>query len=465
MKRGIALALVFLAGCGGCDSSTKFGVTLASGTCALFDAYAADANLSKVRITADGLGQYDDVVVDLDPEVRSTSIEGAFEEGPLQLRAEGFDVDGNLVAYGAASVLVEDGDQDVTLKLRRNVAVATHAPNDRQANPAGKLYALDVARRTLIGSVSLPGTNPQARRISARGGDSMLIAYDDGASGFLAEMSADTCEMRSIALNQRQDLALGVPGLPISVVAGGGKLTFLNIDEGRVLSELNLGGNVRDGVISNDGTRAVFVVDVRPGVVLVNLTENCTSSFSPDACRVALDVVTDPGGVALSPDGLLAFVASSEDGAVARIDLSRNSSVPLAGRFPTGVFQIAYSAEIPSLIGVQRSPDGTGRAHSYILASNKSTFPEDAVQTYLNPLDISADPTGRRAVIVSAGTSTASAGLTVVESSFDAVGGGIRAPIGTSRLYPPDPDDTFVDGSFTLHQRYQPASVAVINGR
>jgi hypothetical protein len=464
MRRGLALGLIFLSGCGGCSSSTKIGVTLESGTCALFDAYAADAAMTKVRITADGLGQYDDVVVDLEPSVKSAEIEGAFDEGAVAVRVEGFNLDGNVVAYGVASVDISEGDQNIAIKLRRNVAISTHADLDGQDDPAGKIYAIDVVRRTLLGTLRLPGTSPRAQRISSRGGDSMLIVYEDAGAGFVAEMSADTCEMRTIPLTGRQDLALAIPGRPIGVVGGGGSLSFVDFDQGRVLADLDIGGSVRDGAISADGSRAVFVVDVAPGVVLVNLTENCTSSFMPSSCRVALDVVSEPGGVAISPDGLFAFVASSNNGAVARIDLSRNTSVPLK-TFPTGVFQIAYSAEIPALLGVQRSPDGTGRVHTYVLANDKSTFAEDGIQTYLNPVDISADPTGRRAIVVSIGTSTASSGLTVIESAFNAVAGSLRAPIGSSRLYPPDPDDTYGDGDFLLHQRYRPTSVAVINGR
>lgn len=468
MKRLVfSTALLIAASCGGGDK--EICVELASGTSPLFDPYAAGSNMVKVRVAVDGLGQYDDATSELSTTEKSTCITGAFDEGGVTIRAEGYDDDGNVVAFGSASGVGTVGDESVVIKFRRNIALVTHEANERQQQPASKVYAIDVAQRNLIGSTRLPGNNPIGRGVSARGGDSMLVVYDDAMSGFVGELSADTGEWRSIPLMRPQDLALAVPGQSVGIVVGGGSLSYVDFDAGRVLHEFGMvGGLVRDGAISKDGKRAVVIVDRSPGTLIIDLSDNCTATFDRERCLAALAVVSDPGGVALSSDGGIAFVASAQSGDVARIEMQTLTTRTLDGSFPAGVFAATFSDQIQSVLALERRPDGTGRVHTYIVPAEGAISAEDAVQTHLNPVDISADPSGRRAVIVSVGTSTQTAGLTIVETAFDTLADRLEVPIGSSRLYPEDPDDTYMIGGnrdFIYHQRYRPARVAVLNSR
>lgn len=469
MKRSLwifAGAAVF-ASCGGGEK--EICVELASGTSPLFDPYAAGSNMVKVRVAVDGLSQYDDATRELSLTEKSTCVTGEFDEGGVAIRVEGYDEDGNVVGFGSATGVGMEGDASVVIKFRRNVALVTHEANARQQQPASKVYVIDVAQRNLIGSARLPGTNPIGRGVSARGGDSMLVVYDDSAAGFLGELSADTGEWRSIPLMRPQDLALAVPGQNVGIVVGGGALSYVDLEAGRVLHEFAMvGGIVRDGAISNDGKRAVVIVDRNPGTLIIDLSENCTAGFDRERCLAALAVVPDPGGVALSADGAIAYIASAQSGEVARIETQTLSTRTLGGAFPSGVFAVSFSDQIQSLLGLERRPDGTGRVHTYVVPAEGSIGGESSVQTHLNPVDISADPSGRRAVIVSVGTSTQTAGLTIVETAFDTLADRLQIPVGSSRLYPEDPDDTFMiqgNDDFIYHQRYQPARVGVLNGR
>lgn len=452
------------AACGG-GGTRKLCAELKSGSNALFDPYAAGSGVTKVRVTMDGLGQYDEAVQDLGPADRSACIEGEFDEGGVNVRVEGFDEDGNVVAFGSANGIGADGDETVSISFRRNVAVMTNQNNDRQAKPASKVYVIDVVKRTLIGETTLPGTNPIGHGVSSRGGDELLVTYDDGMSGFVGALSADTGEWRSFPLMFRQELALGSAGRPIGLVAGGGHVSIVDLDAGTVLHDFVVGGVVRDGVVSAENSRAIVITSATPGVVLVDLSTNCTNGFDTDHCIRALDVVPNPGGVALSSDGVLAFIVSSQTGAVVEMDLRTLETKTMEGNYPAGVGAACFSDEIQSILALERRTDGAGRVHTFVVPVEHAVAADDAVQTNLNPVDLSCDPSGRRAIAVSVGTSTETAGLTVVEASFDAAQDRLNLPVGSSRLYPPDPNDTYQDGDFTLHQRYQPAHVAILNGR
>jgi hypothetical protein len=459
----VAFVLVFV-GCGGGEK--EICTELVSGSSPLFDPYAAESGMVRVRVGVDGLGQYDDATSELSPSEKSACVSGEFDEGGVNVRAEGFDEDGNLVAFGSASGVGTEGDETVTIKFRRNVAVVTHLANPRQDRPASKAYVIDVAKRTLIGTTRLPGAEPIGRGVSTRGGDSILVAFDDGPAGFIGELSADTGEWRGISLNQPQDLALAIPGQRVGIAVGGGSLTYVDFDAGSVLHEFPMiGGRVRDGAISLDGRRAIIIVDRTPGTLIADLTDNCTSAFERDRCLVALDVVPDPGGVAISSDGGIGYIVSAQSGGVVQLDLARLSTRQMGGVFPAGVFAAAFSDQIQSVLAIERRADGTGRVHTFVVPTEGAVSANDAIQTNLNPMDISADPSGRRAIVVSVGTSTETAGLTVIETAFDVAQDRLKIPVGSSRLYPEDPEDAFMIGDFTFHQRYQPARVAVLNGR
>jgi hypothetical protein len=440
-----------LVGCG--DPSAKITVNLSASTNAVLNPFDPSVGISKIRVRVDGPDQHDDAVIDLGLGQK----EAVFEKFPVDLevvvRADGYDAFGNTVAFGRDELLLEE-DVTVTLPFRRNLAYVIHQSLEGQKQPEAHVYLIDVVSRTLVTKVKLPGTAPRARGISARGGDSILVTYDDGASGFVGVLSADTNEVRAIPLMKQQALAIASPKSPMAVVAGGGSISFLDLDSGvNTPFPQPVGGVPMDAAIAFDGGRAIVVLD-----------SNAALDIDVDAREVKqLALIPNPSGVAIGFGGKVAFLTSSTEGSVGQVNLEgQDANVIPGGAFVRPVFGAAYSDEMQAVFGNSINPENRlGRTISFIVFPEPEGLPlENGIQTLAEPATPSADGAGRRIVVVSAGTSSATAGLTIVDTFTDAV------PDGSSTLYPLDPDDTFLSPKGTLlKQRWRPQGVAVIYGR
>ena len=101
------------------------------------------------------------------------------------------------------------------------------------------------------------------------------------------------------------------------------------------------------------------------------------------------------------------------------------------------------------------------RVHAFIVAASRGFQAESAVSTLPGASGISAAPGGSRLVVVSVGTTTAAAGLTMIDARLD------PGPDGSTATYPLDPDDKFtiLNSKVEVRQRYHPQKVAVLYGR
>ncbi len=443
-------AVVWALGLFGCGGSSKISVELSTSSVPELDPQNPDLGLLKIRVTFDGPERNDDVILELSPNETQAVIEQSGGEGVGRILVEGIDAQGNAVAYGRADDVELGSDVSLTIPFRRNLAYVGHRPNPAQMSPESHLYLIDVSTRSLVQKVRIPGNQPIARSVSARGGQSMLVTYDDGALGFVGSLSTATNEWTVIPLPELQDLALAVPGEPVGVVVGGGTITFVDFDRGEVVGELGVpvGGTVLDGVISRDGSRALVVVDVAPGLVWINLSQRTARG---------LDAVAGPGGVALGPDGFLAYVTSQEVQSFVSVHLIRGSSSLTNFRVFRSLAVASYSPLSGSVYAVQS--DGP-RVFSYRVPPSDGLQPLTEAVAMLTPAaELVSDAAGRRLVSVSSGTSTTTATLTVI----DAFQG--QDAEGSSLLYPVDPEDTFTSGGVVGHQRYQPQMLGVIYGR
>lgn len=439
--------------CGGCGEAT-FTVTvdLTHSTTPTLDPFEVGVGLSKVRVIIDGSGPNDDVAAEIDLSGRSVSFDNYPPVDAASIRIVGFDSRGNIVAFGRQDGVEIIQDTQVSIPFRRNLAYVTHRANPAQDRPQSVIYQIDLATRALVGKVRLPGVSPTARTVTARGGRELLLTVEDQGRGSVVLLSAEDHSIRSIPLETTQELTLGVADSPIGVVVGGGRVTIVDLDAGTEVEAIGtrIGGRVLDGVISLDGRRAIVVLDVAPGLLNIDLVNQTFGT---------LNVLPEPGGVALGPDGRVAYVTSRTAPEVAAVDLNNGRASVLRG-FVRGVGEAVYADELDAVLALDVvGSSGSGRVLGFVPLADAALGLENSVKTLNFPTGIAADGSGRRAVVVAAGTSTETAGLTVIESTASTL------PQGASALYPTDPDDRFFDGPVDFGQRYQPSDVAVVYGR
>ncbi len=447
----VSTSVCVLGACAG-EGTEVLTVRLTHASLSELDPYAPEVGMSKIRVVFDGIEANDEILRDLDPEVSSVTLEGVIAGAGANIEVFGYDAGGNIVAFGRTEDIDVAAQSEVNVALRRNLAYVIHRANDNQDHPESVVYQIDLVSRGLVGKLRLPGTNPLARSITAYGGEAMLVTVSDGGQGSLLKISAADHSVTSLALPAAQQLALGAPKVGTGVVIGGGIVTFVDLDQMTVLEQYpgRVGGRVLDGLISGDGRRAIVLVDVTPGILDIDLQNRTVA---------ALSVVPDPGGVTLGRDGRVAYVTSLSSRKVAAIDL-KNGRVTELGGFIKGVGKAAYVRELDALLGIDVSGSNrSGRVLGFFPTIDRAMSIADGVKTLDDPRAIAAAGSGRRVIVVAAGTSTQTAGLTVIEATAT------RLPQGASALYPVDPDDRFFDGPIELGQRYQPVDVAVVYGR
>ncbi len=446
------LAAAAALGCG--EDGRSFDVQLTWSQAPRLDPLAPEVGLTGLRVRVFGEDPLDEAIVDLSiaEAGRPVAVSGFLGER-IDVEVEGFDAAGAVVAYGRGTVPAEG---PVSVALRRNLAYVTHRPNRGQAQPARWIYAIDLARRELVDRIRLPGNDPIARAIRPRGGASMVVIWRDGARSSVAEISLEDHGLGApIELPAAHDVVLAGPLGAVAV--GGGQVSLVDFSAGTA-ERIGppVGGRVLDSALGGEGLRALVAVDVAPGLLLIDLVRREVS---------AVNVLPDPGGVAADGLGRIAYVSSRSTGQVAAFDLAtRRAQAFVGGSFAAPVDLTVYSESLRAVLGLDRS-ERIGRILSFHVPSETGLPVELAVETLEAPAGLATDGTGRRAVAVSTGSSTATAGLTVVDSFVDRLEG-------SSQLYPADPEDTFrlssgADGRPPVRgrQRYQPSSVAVAYGR
>ena len=459
VRRGLGVFACLLGG-GGCGEDTRsLDIALSVASSDVLDPFAPTVGLRSVRVFVTGNELYDEVVLDLDGSgtVRAATVDG-LSSPEVDVRVEGYDAGGSVVAFARSARLDLDSTSFVEVLFRRNLAYVTHRPNSEQAQPARSLYAIDLARRGLVDRIQLPGTDPVARSVTARGGGEIIVTWQDEGRGFAGLINLDDHSLtRTIELPGVQTLTLGVEREPWGVALGGGRVTFLNFDDGSTedLGRL-VGGRVLDAAMAADGRRVLVAIDVSPGLLLIDVENRRLEGHA---------VVPDPSGVAMDAAGQVAFVTSRSNSQVAAFDLDNRRARTLgAAGFPVPVDLAVYSDALRSVLGVDRS-GRVGRILSFHVPSERASPLNESVETLENPAGVATDGTGRTLVVVASGTSTQSAGLTLVDTFVNRLEG-------SAQLYPSDPDDTYVitpaspdRAEVRGRHRYQPTSVAVVYGR
>ncbi len=489
-----------------CSSS---GVTLdvslglpAKGTLDPFQA----GRISFVRVSVDGSERLDEVAQDLDVSARSASFTDYPVERPVRVVARGLDELGNTVAYGEADTTVGTDDVQLEVPFRRALAYVIHrdicdggcAAGEICANPgdghrclpslaeaecggcdapasdvcvrldnsgprcvgpygggalgASRVYAIDVSSKVLVDVIPLPIPTAIPLEITSKGGEGVWVALQDGAQSKATFLSSSTHEWTApFDLHLAAEFVIGAPNQKYVVAAGGGLLAVHDGQTGAKVREVPVGGRVLDGVIGGASADKALLV-----------TSETLAKFDLEAPEegVALNPgeLTGASGAALSPDRRFAYVASRANGAVLAFDLTSGGSASLGNPFLAPVRELVFSERGQMLLGILAS-DPSVFVGSYDLI-NKAGFPlEDAVGTLPLAGGMASAAGGTRVIVVSAGTSTGSAGFTVVDPVRSEV------PTGSTVTYLRDPTDTYTEGGNTFRQRYRPHRVAALYGQ
>ena len=448
------MGVLFTYGCG--EEERSLEVRLVTSNIEQLNPFAARSSVQIVRIFVTGSERHDDLVIDVAPQAGvSVRAEGLLSR-EVNVAVEGFDASGTVVAYGRSRLVNLDETDLVEIRFRRSLAYMTHQSNELQKQPGAVIYAIDLASRSLVDTIRIPGTNPVARSIHARGGNSMIVTWQDGAQGFTALLSLEDHSLSApIQLPGVQTLTVGAEASSLGVSLGGGRVGFVNFDTGLVQElDRQIGGQVLDAVVSEDGQRVLAAVDVAPGLLLIDVQNQVLE---------AQNVTPSPSALALDVTGQVAFVTSSVSAQVVAFDLTNRRVSTLPGALPSPVGMAVYSEALRAVLGVDvRSTIGRILA---LGVGGTSGLGNTGLETLENPMAIATDGPGRRFIVVSAGSSTTTAGLTIGDTFISSIEAG-------AQLYPGDPDDTFFVSSGSPdrepvvgRQRYQPLSVAIAYGR
>ncbi|MBI4819817.1 MAG: hypothetical protein HY791_26320 [Deltaproteobacteria bacterium] len=507
-SRNLAFIGLALTACGQPEALVTVELSLPSKE--QLDPYRFSDRLVSVRVSVDGPDRFDDVSKDLALTDRKAEFEAFPAERAVTIVVEGLDRLGNLIAYGRVENLQVDDDVSVQVPFRRLLAYVVHRPVcgggcgdgracvdvldgyacqpvltpeecvdsegaalscgdqtacvtyrggpscrskfDRVSKGTEVVYVIDLLTRALVDRVQIPGEGPRALGISPRGGEGVMVTYTAGGKGFVGLLKSADHEWETLELDSIQDLALLGPGQNIGMAAGGGQISVFDWSKKDVVKTDPAGGRVLDGKLGYGGRRAIFVINKEPGVILVqpDIPTNQNISIA----------VAGAAGVAVDEKGELAYVTSSVEQTVTGVDLARaGNSVRLNGGVAATCGAAAFSAAMQSILCIEAGTNPRPRVHAYSVATSSGWKLETAVGTLPDPSGIAAAPGGARLVVVSAGTTTTSSGLTMIDTDIEV------GPDGSTISYPTDPDDTFVRGSSTIHQRYQASRVAVLYGR
>jgi DNA-binding beta-propeller fold protein YncE len=492
----LALPAVWALACS--SAGVTVDVTLAPPNKASLSPFDAAARLSFVRVQVDGSERLDEAAVDLAPGAQAASFVEFPVDREVRVIATGYDELGNVAAYGEAEAVVESDDLAVAVPFRRALAYVIHRdicdggcgegfvcanPGDGHrclaaaacecrdgevcgvtdigaqcVRPYGgasagarRVYAIDLNTKALVDVLSLPVPDARAVSITAESGDGVWVTLEAPTQSSAVFLSSSTHEWSApLPLQLGAEHSMSARGLPYVVGSGGGFIRVVDRATGAQVTQVPVGGRVRDGVIGGNDDKALVVTSET--LALLDLED--------PASAVAVNPGDLPGssGAALSADRRFAYVTSSVDGTVIIFDLVLGSSRVLGGQFVVPVQNLVYSQRGEMLLGILTSEPSV-----FVGAFNvpdQVGLPVDkAVGTLPLPTGVAVGPAGARVIVVSAGTSTGSAGLTLVDPVLG------EEPTGSTVSYLRDPTETYVERGATLRQRFRPYKVAALYGQ
>lgn len=496
------LTCALMAACG--SSEVAIDVAFDLPTKGVLSPYDPAARITRVRVEVDGAERLDEVAQDLDATTRAARFEGYPIERDIRVLATGYDEIGNVVAFGEAAASVETDDLEVTVSFRRSLAYVIHrdicdggcgegeicangggghrclpsleeaacgmrgcdatrsevcvrleaGPSCRGSYGGGsqgveRIYALDLNTKVLVDAVGVPRAGLRPLSITSQGGDGVWVALREGTKTLAAFLSSSTHIWSTpFELHLGADYLISGPGLGFVVAAGGGFITAHDPQTGAQVRKIPVGGRVVDGVVSGEkvliatsDTLALVDLEVADAAIAVNPVD-----------------VLSPSGVALSSDGRTAYVTSAATGVLIAYDMRVGGAVKYDAAFPIPVRDLVFSDRGEMLLGIHATDPNTF-VNGYNLPDSQPFPAAESVGTLPLPGGIAAGASGSRVIVVSAGTSTGSAGFTILDPQPG------ESPTGSTILYPRDPIETFTEGGNTFRQRYRPAKVAALYGR
>lgn len=504
MKRAQSLVLVPVVLLGACSSSgVTVDVSLDAPQKSGLSPFESGSRLAFVRVGVDGADRFDEVYQDLDPGTRSASFTEYPVDRAVRVVANGFDELGNVVAYGELRTEVASDDLAIGVAFRRPLAYVIHRdicdggcaadevcgnsgdghrclPSLEGAMCGGcgttgqvcarldngprcvgtyaggsqgvsRVYALDASSKALVDVITVPSPTMVPQSITNSGGDGVWVSFLDGGQPKAAFLSSSTHQWSTpFDLHAGAHYVIGAPGQPYVVAAGGGFVVAHAVEGGQEVRRVPVGGRILDGVIGGAGDKVLLVTSETLALLDLEVIE--------EAVALNPGELIGSAGVALSGDGRFAYVSSSSDGRIVAFDLISGGSLNFAERFEVPVRDLVFSERGAMVLGLLTSePSVFVGAYS---VPDQAAFPSDqSIGTLPLPGGLAASAGGSRVVVVSAGTSTGSAGLTVI----DPVAG--LVPTGSTILYPRDPTDTYTEGGNTFRQRYRPHRVAALYGQ
>ena len=361
-----------------------------------------------------------------------------FPDARFSATLQSMDAEGNVLGFGRVRERSVEAEAPRVL-LRRNLAFVIHQDDPVPGEPGRVLRAVDVVRRTVEARLAIGEPGSVARGITAWGGRGFLIAEQRGREGRAGFLDADTLAYRSVTLDHVPDLVLGPAGASIGLAAGGGQLSFLDLEALEVVGDpILVGGRVLDAAVDPGGRRALLAIDLSPpGLVSVDLRRQQAESLS---------VLPDAAGLAVDPWARVAYVTSSSRPNLAAVDLASGRSVQVEGLLAAPGGLAAWSAVLEGIITASEAgPRSTLYGFSVL---GLSGFP-GSVAGFDDVRAVVMDGSGRHGLVVAGGEAGGDPGLTLLRASSGAL------PEASNTLYPEDS----LEGI-----RYRPRGAAILHG-
>ena len=493
-----SFTLLGLLGCS--EPSVDVTIQLASSSQENLEPFSA---LSKIRVSIDGPERFDDAIIDLQSSDRKATFTQYPRDRTVQVEVRGFDAQGILRAYGRYNDL-SLGSENLTVEVpfRKMLAYVIHSSicdgscpegeacvntgsgftcteesdqcgacdensscvfdlrvprcieNYQGSNLGpGQIYVLDATSRKLIEKVALPMPGAIARSVRADQGDNILVTFEAGTKSYVGILSQSDHSWRTVEFNRSIEIAfIGSGGL--GVAAGSGSIMFFEVETGKVLAQTEqaVAGRILDGAVGDSGRKAIIIMSRSPGALLVDFGRQ--EIFPPGEIGGA-------SGVGMSEDGRVAYITSDSTKNIRALDMRTSGLTALPGEFGGFPGISVYSEAVSGLLSIYADEEvNISRLIGYSVSGRRAFEPGTDVNLLPHPRGIASVPGGRRVIVVSAGTSTESAGLTIIDPDLET---GLDA---STVSYPKDPDDTYVNllGEYES-QRYRPEGVAVSYGR
>lgn len=471
----------------------------------------------RLRATLDGEDRTDDVVKDLAPEARDVSFTGYPNSRRIHLTVGGYDENDNLVGYGEARGRVDAENLDLKLSMRRTLGYVTHrdvcdggcpagqacvsparssggggpfqcvetmttcAPacasaqscvkgasgpvcstawGNRSSRAPGLLYVIDVGSRSFVESIQIPGNHPRGQGVFARGGEGVWVVYRDDRStptdsgaraAFLS--ASDHSWSAPLEFKYPHDVVVSSPQQRYAAAAGGGGVSLIDQQDNKVTRTIDVGGTVLDAIVGGEGGRTALFVTTS-GLVQIDLDlPETTPGTSPGD-------ISHAAGIAVDGEGRIAYITSSASRVIDAIDLfvGTTAKLPSSGQpaFVRDVAAASYSASAQTVFAIEA---GAKAQHldAYSVFDSSHVPTEDLVGVLPVPSDIVSGPGGYQVLVISSGTSSATAGLTVIDATYP--------PTGSTVSYFRDPNDFYIDSGLMFRERYQPRKLGVLYGQ